>query len=199
MILLKSFHVRQEDLQQERLKIEGSHDIIVKKKENCMRSRYVSKCKCKKSPIVSKELGILKKGVLDIEVSVKCSICGKPYNEVGPKRSRMIDSKIVKEAIDIPEEPTVEIYNGPENTGNFDQENKSTDGSILEEEQTGSEQTEEKIEDPEIQRDEGSQENQVKDKKTFKERFLGKGNKPLPDRTTDEALEDNGVPKEDLW
>lgn len=161
-----------------------------------MRSRYVSKCKCKKSPVVSKELCILKKGVLDIEITVKCSLCEKPYMEVGPKRTRMIDSEIVKEAITIPEE----IINEPENTGAIDQENKGTAGQILEEKQDGNE-SEKKEEPVDSLRnsDEGSKEGEVEEKKTFKERFLGKGNKPIPERPTETALKDSGVPKGDIW
>lgn len=62
-----------------------------------MRSRYVKKCTCKSFPVITKSTENLPKSVLDIELEVTCSNCGRLYKEVNSKHTRMDKSEVLKE------------------------------------------------------------------------------------------------------
>ena len=182
-----------------------------------MRNRYVKKCRCDSNPVVTKKTATLRKNVLDIDISVLCPECGRDYKEVPPKRTRMENPEILVEVID-PHKPG-ESPDYPADTGVEDESNgagelqqntESAEGNGKKEESPSTPKKEKaevaKAKDPGRDADEGITEDKVEEeKKKGPGRPRGKAARdknidvPVYEQTTEEALEDSGVPEEDLF
>jgi cobalamin biosynthesis protein CobT len=178
-----------------------------------MRNRYVKKCACDSNPVVLKKTVKLRKEVLDIEITVSCPECGRLYKEVVAKRTHMENPDILLETgydellIDSDNTGAEDESNG---SGELQQEAENTEGNRQEEKSsdTAPEEKTEKAEpkDPERDSDESSEKGPVeKEEAPKRRRPPGKAardkdiNKPVYEKTTEEALKDSGVPKADLF
>lgn len=182
-----------------------------------MRNRYVKKCMCECNPVVTKKTAVLHKSVLDVEILVTCAGCEKPYKEVVGKRTPMENPDILEKIVEVnghdgpsvdPDETGVEDESI--GTGELQQETESIKGSGPEEKSTAiaPEEKTEKVEpkDPERDSDESPEKDPVEKEETPRHgRPIGTAtrdkdiDKPVYEKTTEKALEDSGVPKEDLF
>lgn len=178
-----------------------------------MRNRYVKKCECDSNPVVMKKTVTLRNNVLDIEVTVSCPECGRLYKEVVAKKTRMENPDILVETgydellIDSDDTGANDESNG---AGELQQNTESAEGNGKKEESPSPAKKEKaevvEPEDPGRDADEGVSEDEIKEeKKKGPGRPRGKTARdknidvPVYEKTTEEALEDSGVPKEDLF